>query len=106
MVTTALVLFALLSIDPPAEQGPVACRQAPTASSELSPPHDAAGDLFLREVAAEDLEEEGEDEALPSGPCLVIGEVGPPPYLTDSQQSPLHPFRASRHRPLRGPPRP
>src|SRR5512135_835394 len=107
MATPALFLFAVLSFNPPAEHGPVALRQAPAASHELLPPHDAAGDHFQREVAEEDVDEEDVDgEALPCSPCRPIEEVGPASCLRDSHRSPLPQSTGGRNRPQRAPPAP
>ena len=108
MVTTALFLFALLPIhQPPAACGPVAVWQASATPEEcrLLPLHDV-GDLFPREVAEENVEEEGEDEVLPCRTRRALVENRPPAALGDPHQSPLPSPPGSQHCLQRAPPRP
>jgi hypothetical protein len=105
MVTPALLLMALLSVGQPTGHDAVELRPVRAPSHELLPPHDAPRER-IRLEAVEDREEDGEDEALPSGFCRAIDESGPPPYLIHLHPAPLHPSTESRHRPLRGPPTP
>src|SRR5436305_867825 len=100
MVTPALFLLAILSLGQPTNEAAVDLGPDPAASAEWLSPHDAERDLIPCEAIAEDLEEDGEEEALPCDSWRAIEESRPPADRSDSQQSPLHPSTVGRHRPL------
>jgi hypothetical protein len=104
MLIPLLLAVALFSADRSTDPGAAGLRQVQPASSTLRSDHNSGTDDFEREVAAENLEEEGEEDALPCAPCGLLGELGMPPYLRDSRHAPLLVTFGSRHRPQRAPP--
>jgi hypothetical protein len=104
MLISLLLTLALLVPDRLPGERAAAQTQFQQAPSELRPCQDTESDDFEREVAAENVEDESDDDAQAYSSCELIEKSGTPPYRIDHQHSLLLAGIGTRHRQKRAPP--